>query len=59
VIGVNGAAALLTAVGHRVIVCAFCRLELEEMSRHRPKVVICDRSNGVDQLIEYDPAMIH
>jgi aspartate 1-decarboxylase len=59
VIGVNGAAAHLTAVGHRIIVCAFCQLSVEEMGRHRPKVVICDRGNGVQDLIEYDPAMIY
>jgi len=53
-IGINAAAARLTAVGHRVTVFAFCRLTPEEFKLHRPKVVICNRSNGVEQLIEYN-----
>ena len=56
VVGVNGAAANITGVGHRVIIIAFCTLTSEEMAEHRPKVVICDRNNKVTELIEYEPA---
>jgi aspartate 1-decarboxylase len=56
VIGVNGAAANITGVGHRVIIIAFCTLTREEMAEHRPKVVICDRNNRVAELIEYEAA---
>ncbi len=54
-IGVNGAAAKLSAIGHRVIILAFCQLTPEEMAIHRPKVVVCDSKNGVANMIEYDP----
>ncbi len=54
-ISINGAAAKLTDVGHRVIIISFCQLTMDEMIRHHPKVVICNRENGVEKLIEYDP----
>jgi aspartate 1-decarboxylase len=55
VIGVNGAAARLTGVGHRVIIMSFCHLSLEEMQSHRPKVVICSPENRVAESLAYDP----
>ena len=55
VIGVNGAAARLTGVGHRVIIMSFCHLSLEEMRSHRPKVVICTPDNKVGESLAYDP----
>ena len=55
-IGIAGAAAKLTDVGHRLIILAFCRLTPEEMARHRPKVIICDEHNDIVQRIIYDPA---
>ncbi len=54
-IGINGAAAKLSAVGHRVIILSFCQLTPEEMAEHRPKVVVCDSKNGIAKMIEYDP----
>jgi aspartate 1-decarboxylase len=58
IIGVNGAAANLVEIGHRVIIIAFCTLSREEMATHRPKVIICDRCNRVAEIIEYDPAHV-
>ena len=56
VIGVNGAAARLTAVGNRVIVMSFCHVTADELAVHRPKVVIPGDGNSVGRVIEYDPA---
>jgi aspartate 1-decarboxylase len=55
VIGINGAAARLSGVGHRVIIMSFCHLSLEEMRVHRPKVVLCAPNNSIAQFLEYDP----
>lgn len=55
IIGINGAAAPLTDVGHRVIIMSFCRLDEDEYARHRPKVVVCTRENRVEQVIDYEP----
>jgi aspartate 1-decarboxylase len=54
-IGINGAAARLSGVGHRVIILAFCQLTPEELARHRPKVIICDANNRIAETIEYEP----
>ncbi len=53
-IKVNGAAANLSVVGHHVLILSFCQLTAEELSQHRPKVVICDEQNGIGELIEYE-----
>ena len=55
VIGINGAAARLSGVGHRVIIMSFCHLSLEEMREHRPKVVLCTHDKRIAQFLEYDP----
>lgn len=55
IIGVNGAAAQLTGIGHKVIVMSFCHLDVEEFGTHRPKVVICNAENEISETIEYDP----
>ena len=55
IIGVNGAAAQLTGIGHKVIVMSFCQLDDREFGQHRPKVVICDSDNGITEHIEYNP----
>jgi aspartate 1-decarboxylase len=54
-IAINGAAARLAGVGHRVIILSFCQLTPEELARHRPKVIICDANNRIAETIEYDP----
>ena len=55
VIGVNGAAARLTGIGHLVIVMSFCQLTTEELASHRPKVVLPTADNRVGRVIEYQP----
>ena len=52
VIGINGAAARLSAVGNRVIVMAFVEGEGAELESHVAKIVVCDKSNKVIERIE-------
>jgi aspartate 1-decarboxylase len=53
VIGINGAAARLSSVGHRVIVMSFVMATREEAERHRSKVVICDAKNRAIETVEH------
>jgi aspartate 1-decarboxylase len=46
----NGAAALLVEVGHRVIIMSYALLQDEEAAHWRPKVVLVDARNRVDQV---------
>lgn len=50
---INGAAAKLTGLGHRVIIIAYCQLQTTEMAEHRPRVVVCDAANRVVERITY------
>jgi len=54
-IKVNGAAASITGIGHRVLIMSFCTVDRTELQTHRPKVVICDEHNGIRERIEYPP----
>ena len=54
-IKINGAAANITGIGHKVLIMAFCRIDVAELQTHRPKVVICDDNNGIQQRLEYPP----
>ncbi|MHC4908781.1 MAG: aspartate 1-decarboxylase [Planctomycetota bacterium] len=56
IIGVNGAAANLTGIGHHVLVMSFCHLTPEEFAVHRPRVVICTEHNGIGESIRYPAA---
>ncbi len=53
VIGINGAAARLSQVGHRVIVMSFVQASREEADRHRSRVVICDVRNRALETVEH------
>jgi len=53
VIGINGAAARLTAVGHKVIVMTFGQFEPEEAAEHRSRVVLVDARNRVTEVLEH------
>jgi aspartate 1-decarboxylase len=52
-VGVNGAAARLTQVGHRVIVMSFVQATPQEAAAHRARVVLVDRNNRVTQTIDH------
>jgi len=56
-VGVNGAAARLTQVGHRVIVMAFGYLTPQEVATHRARVVIADRNNRVAETIDHPSSL--
>jgi aspartate 1-decarboxylase len=53
VIGVNGAAARLSQVGHRVIILSFVLATAAELARHTAKVVIVDDQNRVSERIQH------
>ena len=52
VIGINGAAARLSAVGNRVIVMSFVSATPEEADKHVAKIIVCDRSNKISERFE-------
>jgi len=43
----NGAAARKVQVGDRIIIIAYCSLEIKEVNNFRPKVVIVNENNEV------------
>lgn len=53
VIAINGAAAHLTRVGHRIIIMAFAQMTPQEMSRHEARVVVVDDANRIAQRLSY------
>ena len=55
-IEVNGAAANLTEVGNHLLIMSFAAMSPQEMSEHRPRVVVCDEYNGIADVLRYDPA---
>jgi aspartate 1-decarboxylase len=54
IIGVNGAAAKLVKVGHKVIIVAYGLLTEEQIDAHRSLTVVADAHNRVDQVLRYD-----
>ena len=55
VIGVNGACARLSGIGHKLIVMSLCMVTDAEFAAHRPRVVIVGAGNRVAQVTEYAP----
>ncbi len=55
-IGVNGAAAHLTAPGHRLIIVAFEGLEDDALPTHVSRVVVCDDENRITQRLLHPSA---
>ena len=53
VVAVNGAAARLTQVGHRVIVLSYVLAEAAELETHKSRVVILDEHNRITETIEH------
>jgi aspartate 1-decarboxylase len=53
VIAVNGAAAKLTAPGHRVIIVAFGLLDADEVEEHHARVVMVDDGNRIVRELRY------
>jgi aspartate 1-decarboxylase len=49
IIGINGAAARLSQVGHRVIVMSFVYANASEIAAHKARIVIVDERNRVSE----------
>jgi aspartate 1-decarboxylase len=54
VIGINGAAALLTGVGHKVIIITFGHFDDSEVAEHRARVILVDEKNRLAEVIEHE-----
>ena len=54
VICLNGAAARCVQKGDRVIIMAYCTLDLQEAKTHKPKVVFVDSDNKIHSIAEYE-----
>ncbi len=52
-IGINGAAARLSGLGHRVIVMSFILATAAEIASHKAKVVIVGPDNKIIERLEY------
>lgn len=50
----NGAAARCVQKGDKIIIMAYCELEVEEVSRHKPKVVLVNEYNSIDLVANYE-----
>jgi aspartate 1-decarboxylase len=53
VIGLNGAAARLVEIDHRLIIVAFGQFEPHEIDSHIAKVVVCDDENRILERLDY------
>lgn len=53
-IGINGAAARLTRLGHRVIIMCFIHATPEEAKTHKSRVVIATEKNGIAEIVEHE-----
>jgi aspartate 1-decarboxylase len=53
VIGINGAAARLTATGHKVIIISFIMADAKELRGHISRVIICDDRNRVAETVQH------
>lgn len=52
-IAVNGAAARLTQVGHKVIVLSYVLATPAEVATHQSRVVILDEKNRIQETVEH------
>lgn len=51
IIGINGAAARLTATGHKIIVMSFVMATPEEIAKHASRVVIVGQGNKAAEIV--------
>lgn len=56
VIEVNGAAAHLVAPGDRLIIMHYAYMNDEEYKANRPKVLIMNEGNRIDEIVRYEPS---
>jgi aspartate 1-decarboxylase len=55
---VNGAAARLVSVGHKVIVAAYAAVDENEVATHLPKIVLVDEANRVKVVKSHEGARV-
>ncbi|WP_115719739.1 aspartate 1-decarboxylase [Gallaecimonas mangrovi] len=58
VISVNGAAARRADKGDRIIICAFVRLDAEEVQKHKPSLVYLDAENNIVRTSKAIPVQV-
>ncbi len=56
IIGINGAASHLASVGDRVIIMHYAQLNEEEYEAHRPRVLIMNDDNTIQESLTYEPS---
>ena len=57
-IEINGAAALLSGVGHRVIIMSFALVDLPNAAAHSARVIICDPENRATEVFDQPTALL-
>ena len=56
-IGINGAAAMLVAPGHKIIIFSHLHLHPDQIDDHAAQVVIVDEKNRVEKLLSYPSSL--
>ena len=56
VICLNGAAARMVQTGDVVIIMSYVQVSNDELTQHRPNVVIMGEHNHIKEIIHYEPA---
>ena len=49
----NGAAARKAEIGDKIIVIAYADMTIEEADNYKPKVVLLDKNNNIDEIRDY------
>ena len=55
---INGAAARLVEVGHKVILACYAQVEEEKAASHRPRVVLVDGDNRIRETKDHEGASV-
>jgi aspartate 1-decarboxylase len=55
---VNGAAARLVEVGHKLIIVAYCHLDESEVRDHRPQVILVHDDNAIREVKDWEGAAV-
>lgn len=50
VIGLNGAAARMAALGDKIIICSYAQMSAEEATAHQPRVVVLGAGNKIERV---------
>ena len=55
---VNGAAAHLVEVGHKLIIVTYCAVAEDDVRSHRPRVVLVHGDNSIRQVKDWEGAAV-